>query len=106
MPWVSGPSSPRRVELPRDWYTRIRPAVLDRDGHLCQWPRPGRRDGICGSSANQVDHREDRDSYALADLWSLCQYHHMHKTQQQAMDVHRETLAKLKHPEERHPGLR
>jgi 5-methylcytosine-specific restriction enzyme A len=73
---------------------------------VCQWPRPGRRDGICGAPANQVDHRTDRDSVAEDNLWSLCQYHHMHKTQAQAMDVQRATLAKLKHPEERHPGLR
>ena len=104
MPWQSEGSSPRRKELPPNWYTEIRPTVLDRDDYRCRWPRTDRRAGICGARANQVDHREDRDSYALDDLWSLCQYHHMHKTQTQSVDARRDSLAKLRHPVDRHPG--
>lgn len=80
--------------------------MLDRDGHRCQWPRPERRSGICGSPATHVDHIEDRDSVAEDNLRSLCQYHHMKRTQAQSRDPYREAQAKLRHPVERHPGLR
>lgn len=105
MPWQTEGSSPRRKELPPDWYTRIRPAVLERDEYRCQWPRTERRSGICNSPANQVDHKHDRDSYELADLWSLCRYHHQQKTNQESADARRAIQDKTKHPVERHPGL-
>lgn len=106
MPWSSGGSSTRRQEFPANWYTEIRPAVLNRDNHRCRWPRPDRRAGICNATANQVDHRDDRDSWEVADLWSLCQYHHMRKTQGQSIEARKAALAKAKHPVERHPGLK
>jgi 5-methylcytosine-specific restriction endonuclease McrA len=80
-------------------------AVLERDEHRCRWPRTERRSGICGSPANQVDHWNDRDSYALEDLWSLCQYHHMHKTGMQGAEAQRRLLEKTRYPAERAPGI-
>lgn len=70
--------SNRRLELPPDW-EKIRLAVLGRDRYRCQHIRfdTGEK---CGRYANQVDHIDNRDSYALIDLQSLCQYHHREKS--------------------------
>ena len=101
MPWET---SNRREELPSNW-PQIRQQVGDRDGWVCQWPRDGGR-RVCGSPANQCDHKNDRDSYALGDLWMLCGFHHKGKTQQESAEARRVIQAKAKHPVERHPGLR
>lgn len=102
MPWSS---SDRKSELPHDWDT-VRKRVLDRDGHRCQWPRAGRRDGICGAPATDVDHRVHRDDHRDESLWALCRWHHNRKTQDESTAGKQALAAKLRHPVDRHPGLR
>lgn len=105
MPWTTDGSSARRQELPPDW-DQIRTRVGDRDGWRCQWPRQGRAGGICGSPANQCDHKKDRHSHRDEDLWMLCEWHHKQKTQSESAEARRAIQAKAKMPVERHPGLR
>jgi 5-methylcytosine-specific restriction protein A len=76
MPGWTG--SRRRLELPANWET-IRLAVLRRDGYRCQHIRFDTGDK-CGRYANQADHIDNRDSYDLVDLQSLCKYHHQEKS--------------------------
>jgi hypothetical protein len=102
MPWETEGSSKRRLELPPDW-DAIRTRVGNRDGWKCQWPRS--RGGVCGSKANQCDHKESGSDHSEANLWMLCQWHHMHKTGQASAESRRAQQAKGLHPVERHPGL-
>lgn len=94
MPWET---SNRKAELPADWDQR-RQRVGDRDRWKCQWPRSSR--GICGSPANQCDHRDDPHDHREESLWMLCEWHHKGKTQQESAESRRAILAKLKHPVE------
>lgn len=104
MPWETDGSSKRRLELPPDW-DAIRQRVGDRDGWRCQWPRDGGR-RICGSPANQCDHRVGREDHADDALWMLCRWHHNRKTQEESTAGKQALAAKGRHPVERHPGLR
>lgn len=99
MPWET---SNRRQELPPNWYSGIRPRILERDGHRCQWRRTR---GICGSPANQVDHIGDRHDHSDDNLQALCAWHHRKKTEQESADARRKIAAKGRLPVERHPGL-
>lgn len=88
--------SNRRSELPSDWYTRIRPAVLQRDGHRCRQ---------CGAPANQVDHVGDRHDHRPENLQALCDWCHKRKTSLQGnRSPNRTTVREARGPE-RHPGL-
>ncbi len=92
--------SARRSTLPRQWQA-IRRTVLDRDGHRCTWVDDGRR---CNRPANQVDHLGDRDDHTLANLTSLCAWHHARKSSRQGNDARRRpTERRAPDP---HPGLR
>lgn len=101
MPWSS---SDRKAELPPDWDARAE-RVRRRDGERCQWPRPDRRTGICGSPGRDVDHRLDPHDHRDEALWTLCRWHHTQKTQQESAEARRALLAKTQHPVERAPGL-
>lgn len=101
MPWERERSSPRRLELPPNW-PAIRKQVGDRDGWICQWPRTGR---ICGSPATDCDHKGDRMSFDLDDLWMLCSWHHRKKTEGESLEARMKILAKGKMPVRKHPGL-
>lgn len=94
-------NSERRAELPPDWKTVIRPAVIKRDKGKCRWPRPN--GGICGAPGNQVDHKGDRLDHRIEALQLLCERHHNAKSSQQGV----EARAKVsnRRPKERHPGL-
>jgi 5-methylcytosine-specific restriction protein A len=97
-------SSDRASELPADW-PRRRAETLRADNHRCVWP--GRwSDRQCGMPANEVDHIKPGGDHSWRNLQSLCPSHHQRKTQQESAAARRKQLAKLKHPEPRHPGLR
>lgn len=106
MPWETDGSSKRRLELPHNWYTEIVPTVKRRDGNVCQWPRPSRAGGICGQPGRDVDHKTDRNSHRLEDLWLLCRWHHRKKTEAESAEARRAILDKTRHPVEKNPGLR
>ncbi|MEU6614472.1 HNH endonuclease [Streptomyces parvus] len=92
--------SNRRDELPADWYTVLRPAVLRRDEHRCRW-REGRV--VCGHHANQVDHIGDRHDHRLENLQALCAHHHGIKSSREGNAARWHERAQR--PPERHPGL-
>ncbi|WP_327162094.1 HNH endonuclease signature motif containing protein [Streptomyces zaomyceticus] len=95
--WVD---SDRRSELPDNWYTELRPFVLQRDEYRCRW-REGSR--VCGHHANQVDHITPGDDHRPENLQALCQHHHAVKSSREGNAARwRETARR---PPERHPGL-
>ena len=83
MAWTT---SDRRDRLPDDWALR-RIRVLRRDAYRCQ-----ARDsqGIpCEVRGNQVDHIEPGDNHDLANLQTLCEWHHKQKTAAEAAAARR-----------------
>lgn len=81
MAWTT---SDRRDRLPDDWAIR-RVRVLRRDAYRCQ-ARDSR--GIpCETRGNQVDHIERGDNHDLANLQTLCEWHHKQKTAKEAADA-------------------
>ena len=107
-------TSRRRDRFNPGWSKR-RLEILDRDGHMCQWPVMDPETGerrICGRPARAVDHRRraedgrpDDDSWT--NLWSLCDDHHQYKTEQESAEARRENRRRR---EERqwysHPAFR
>lgn len=91
----------RKAELPADWDAR-RKRALDRDNHQCRWPMPN--GGICGAWANQVDHIGDRHDHSMANLRSLCKWHHAKRTSAQG-NAARKRVSQQR-PPEKHPGIR
>ncbi|RRQ79390.1 HNH endonuclease [Streptomyces griseofuscus] len=92
--------SNRRAELPHDWYTVIRPAVLERDEYRCRARLDGR---VCGRPANQVDHIGDKHDHRIEMLQALCARCHAQKSSAQG-NAARWTV-RMRRPPERHPGL-
>lgn len=92
--------SNRRHELPPDWYTTIRPFVLQRDEHRCRNRIDGR---VCGRRANQVDHIGDRHDHRPEMLQALCADCHASKSSRQGNDAR--WAVRMRRPAERHPGL-
>ncbi|WP_405991089.1 HNH endonuclease [Streptomyces sp. NBC_00986] len=95
--WVG---SNRRAELPPDWYTAIRPAVLQRDEYRCRNRIDGR---ACARPANQVDHIGAKDDHRLEMLQALCVDCHAKKSSRQGNDAR--WAERMTRPPERHPGL-
>lgn len=100
-------TSTRKSQLPADWEPVIRPAILKRDRHRCQWVREdtGRK---CGDRATDVDHidRSRNWDHSPGNLQSLCSYHHKRKSSAeggQAAAASRERRKKA--ARRRHPGL-
>ena len=69
-------TSDRRSELPRNW-SKIRAAVLKRDAYKCQQKDEGRH---CLNRATDVDHIVAGGPDSLANLQSLCRWHHSRKS--------------------------
>lgn len=92
--------SNRRAELPADWYTVIRPAVLQRDEHRCRNRIDGR---VCARPANQVDHIGNKDDHRIEMLQALCADCHAVKSSRQGNDAR--WAVRRQRPAERHPGL-
>lgn len=96
--------SNRRAELPADWYTRVRPRILARDGERCQWRT---ETGLCGAHANQVDHIGDAHDHSDDNLQALCGHHHGRKSalEGNTARTRQGRVSSLRRPE-RHPGLK
>lgn len=77
MPGWSG--SNRRNELPANWESEIRPAILMRDGYRCKHVRFD-TDELCGRYANEVDHIQGKWDHRPENLQALCHYHHLQKS--------------------------
>jgi hypothetical protein len=97
--------STRRVTLPPDWETRIRPAVLARDGHRCTHIRTdgGTR---CTERATDVDHLGSPYDHRLENLAAKCGWHHQRKSSQQGAAAANARRIPRGRPPEPHPGLR
>lgn len=105
-------------------YRRLRPLVLKRDMHMCQWIEPldGRvsknyssavhvyvdpqlvedSKNICGEHATDVDHIDGYDD-VMDNLQSLCEYHHDRKSSAQG-NAHRWRYTSTR-PKERRAGI-
>ena len=92
--------SDRRTELPPNWETEIRPAVLQRDRHRCQWLT---HDTRCGRPARQVDHIRPGSDHSLRNLRALCDDHHAAKSSAEGNAARWANRATR--PAEQHPGL-
>lgn len=81
-PW-SG--STRRSELPGDWYSFRKPAVLARDP-WCKLRLPG-----CEGRSVEVDHVGDKLDHRLVVLRGVCGYCHRQRTAAQGHAVRKAT---------------
>lgn len=96
--------SNRREHLPDDWKARRR-RVLRRDGYRYTW----RHDGVrCLELATDVDHIVPGDDHGDANLRSLCDWHHQHKSSAEGgvarAEARRRTDRRFRRSEP-HPGL-
>lgn len=89
--------STRRETLPANWYTEIRPAVLERDGYQCRIVF----EDICIGHANQVDHEGGRDDHRLEMLRAACEPCHQRRSSQQG----RAARVSERRPPEQHPAF-
>jgi hypothetical protein len=94
--------SNRRAELPPNWYTEIRPAVLERDGYRCTAPL--RDETRCPEPGTDVDHIGDPLDHNLNNLRLLCSWHHNKRSSAQGNQA-RHRPPPLRRPPEAHPGL-
>jgi 5-methylcytosine-specific restriction protein A len=92
--------SNRRAELPPNWATEIRPAILARDNHRCQHLDHGHR---CGRPASDVDHIRRGTDHSPENLQALCADHHAAKTSREGNAAR--WAGPRRRPTERHPGL-
>ena len=103
MAWAS---SGRRQELPPNW-PALRRAVLKRDKDRCQWKMG--RTGICGATANQVDHVRRGPDHSQANLRALCADHHKEKSSSEGGAAYwaaiRESRSRFRGRQGNHPGL-
>lgn len=94
-PWQG---SDRKLRLPPNWYTEIRPAVFARYGRTCYW---------CGEpGADDVDHLRAGDDHSIANLrpihsWRTPQRCHSIKSSAEGVAARR-----TDRPPETHPSLR
>ncbi len=89
--------STRKETLPANWFSEIRPAVLERDGYQCQL----RFEELCIGDANQVDHKGDRLDHRLEMLQAACGPCHQRKSSQQG----RAARISERRPPEAHPAF-
>ena len=99
-----GPRSARTSPLPPEWKPEIRPRILNRDGHACQW-WVGATGAKCGALATDVDHIGDPSDHSDGNLRALCGPHHrVRSARQGAQAMHAKKIPRTR-PAERHPGL-
>lgn len=89
--------STRRARLPKDWYTRIRPAVLRRDGYQCRL----RYRDVCVGFATHVDHIRPGDDHRPSNLQAACEPCHQLKSAREGAAAR----PRLRRPPDPHPGL-
>lgn len=94
--------SKRRSELPSNWYTEIRPAVLERDGHRCTATL--RNETRCAEPGTDVDHIGDPQVHSMENLRLLCSWHHDRRSSAQG-NAARGRPPSLRRPAEKHPGI-
>lgn len=100
---MSWEGSDRRARLPSNW-PAIRAQRLALDGHRCTWMVDGQR---CTAAATDVDHRDAKtDDHRIEALRSLCRDHHAAKSSAEGNAAQAAKRARLRLPEEDHPGLR
>lgn len=98
--------SNRREQLPANW-SALRRQVFRRDGYRCTAtdPATGER---CPEPAEECDHIGDNRNHDLANLRSLCAWHHSRRSGRQgaaaAAAIRRRNAKKFRRIEE-HPGL-
>jgi 5-methylcytosine-specific restriction endonuclease McrA len=92
---VAWAGSTRASRLPPGWRSRIRPAVLARDGYTCQL-----RYDVCTGAATEVDHKKRGDDHSMPNLQAVCSACHQVKTLAELPPI-----PTLRRPPERHPGL-
>lgn len=102
-----GRQSSRVKPLPPNWYTEIRPRILNRDGYSCQWEIS--YDGTkCGAYAYRVDHRIPAHLGGTDDdtnLWTLCDHHTRQKDSAEGGRAAQAKHTPRKRPADKHPGL-
>lgn len=89
--------STRKVRLPANWETEIRPAVLVRDGYRCQL----RFADVCVGGATDVDHKKRGDDHRMENLQSACGPCHRRKSSMEGAAAR----PRLNRPPEPHPAL-
>lgn len=94
-------SSDRRARLPSTWRT-LRAKVLKRDGYMCValLRDTGTR---CTAVATDVDHIIPNDDHDMANLQSLCTWHHARKSSAEGAAARGPRISR-KRPERGHPG--
>jgi len=97
-------TSNRLSRLPRDWQAR-RLRALVRDGYRCQH-RDAERGLLCARRATDVDHVERGDDHDLANLRSLCSWHHGQKSGREGAAARAERDLPRRRPAEVHPADR
>lgn len=111
-------NSTRGTQLPPNWRTEIRPAVLTRDGHHCAWldDHPDTDGGFadylagnyqphqrCNARGADVDHVNDPHDHSIDNCRTLCDWHHNRRSSRQGNTAQRRPNTQL--PREPHPGL-
>lgn len=97
--WTGSSQTDRRSQLPADWQSRIRPAVIARDSGRCRWIENNAR---CAERGTDVDHIRDPDDHRLENLRLLCAGHHARRTSAQG---HAAKKAWKNRNVERHPAF-
>lgn len=90
-------------QLPPDWKRRVA-AIKTRDHGRCQATRA---DGTqCTAPGTEVDHIDDPNNHALANLQLLCHWHHARKTAGQSHNAQAARRAAARQAtRDSHPGL-
>jgi len=96
--------STRKVTLPPDWDKR-RDLVFLRDGNRCVIIKAdGRR--CWDREFLECDHIGDREDHSLANLRTICKWHHARRSASQGGTASAQRKRPmLKRPPEVHPGL-
>ena len=96
--WTGTSATDRKTELPADWESRIRPAIIARDSGRCRWIENNAR---CAERGTDVDHIKDPLDHSLANLRLLCAAHHRRRTSRQGYEA---KVAKKNRNVEAHPA--
>lgn len=97
--WSGTSATDRKAELPPDWESRVRPAIIARDSGRCRWIENNAR---CPQRGTDVDHIGDPHDHRPANLRLLCATHHARRTSQQGQYA---KAAKKNRNVETHPAL-
>ena len=102
-----GRNSSRTEPLPPGWESQIRPRILARDDHACQWliSEDGTR---CGAPARNVDHKTPVHQGGTdddANLQALCDPHVRYKDASEGGRVAQALRPRRIRAPEPHPGI-